>query len=60
MDGGSRGAAESGSLYTGFLDSSRLFIQAFLRNETRTVVVMATMVTMTITVMVMIGVRSKA
>jgi len=59
VDGGSRGTTESGSVYTGVLDSSRLFIQAFLRNKTRTVVTMMIMIKMMMTVTVMVG-RSKA
>ena len=60
VDGSSRGMAESGLLYTFFLDSSRLLIQVFLRNNTRTVVTMVMMMTMTMTVMVMVDFRSRA
>ena len=60
MSGGSRGATESGSLYTDFFDSSRLLIQTFLQNETRTVVTIAMMMTTKMTETVIVGIRSKA
>jgi len=59
VDGGSRGAVEYGPLYTGVLDSSRLLMQVFLQNETRTVVMMVIMIILMMTVTVMLG-RSKA